>query len=291
MPVLPTLRCPIRSDTDCVPPHACSGDCRSVAAAADYSGFQAQGGAVVLSLATPCSHPPQLCVNLQHAVWRTTHKPPRTPCGACWRRSGVVQKPLPVATAGMRRVAVANLALSPFLFMFLLIYFFMRNAEKFYSHPGSISSRRWSALAKWKLRELNELPHYLWHRWGPGVGAQDPGSRVLVRCCRGLAASASRSRSSSPDTRGTTGPVDFNCPVPGQADDRSLAALVRLDMKGEDLFPTLCPTLSFKNRRHVRCCKTGAYLPTSHSLCGSESLRVIQAGLCPPFRGQAPGPL
>ncbi|MEW5298047.1 MAG: hypothetical protein WDW36_001210 [Sanguina aurantia] len=68
----------------------------------------------------------------------------------------------------MRRVAVANLALSPFLFMFLLIYFFMRNAEKFYSHPGSISSRRWSALAKWKLRELNELPHYLWHRLDSG---------------------------------------------------------------------------------------------------------------------------
>lgn len=29
---------------------------------------------------------------------------------------------------------------------------------------GSLGSRRWSSLAKWKLRELNELPHYIQHR-------------------------------------------------------------------------------------------------------------------------------
>ncbi len=69
-----------------------------------------------------------------------------------------------------RRVAVANLLLAPFLLVFLLIYFFMRNAEKFYHQPSSAGARRWSSLAAWRLREFNELPHYLSHRcarWGP----------------------------------------------------------------------------------------------------------------------------
>lgn len=66
--------------------------------------------------------------------------------------------------ARFRFAAVANLLLSPFLFVFLLIYFFMHNAERFYSHPGSLSSRRWSSLAKWTIRELNEAPHYAAHR-------------------------------------------------------------------------------------------------------------------------------
>jgi hypothetical protein len=33
---------------------------------------------------------------------------------------------------------VCNLAVSPFLLVFLLIYFFMKNAEKFYHHPSSV---------------------------------------------------------------------------------------------------------------------------------------------------------
>lgn len=44
--------------------------------------------------------------------------------------------------------AVLMLALSPFVLLFLLIYFFMRNAEKFYNHPASLGARRWSLLAK-----------------------------------------------------------------------------------------------------------------------------------------------
>ena len=67
--------------------------------------------------------------------------------------------------ARRRRVALANLLLAPFLLAFLLIYFFMRNAERFYHQPSSAGARRWSALAAWRLREFNELPHYLHHRW------------------------------------------------------------------------------------------------------------------------------
>jgi len=57
------------------------------------------------------------------------------------------------------RVAAINILLSPFTAIFMTIYFFLRNAEKFYHHPSSIGARRWTSLAKWKLREFNELPH------------------------------------------------------------------------------------------------------------------------------------
>lgn len=91
---------------------------------------------------------------------------------------------------------------SPFLMVFLLIYFFLRNAENVYHHPSSVGARQWcvqpehlnlfdqqtrlrayyfpsgdlrslpltsaqgrrSALAQWKLRQLNELPHQLQER-------------------------------------------------------------------------------------------------------------------------------
>ncbi|KAK9845371.1 hypothetical protein WJX81_004761 [Elliptochloris bilobata] len=63
-----------------------------------------------------------------------------------------------------RRMAVVNLVLAPFLLAFLLIYFFMRNAERLYHQPSAAGARRWSPLAAWRLREFNELPHYTAHR-------------------------------------------------------------------------------------------------------------------------------
>lgn len=63
-----------------------------------------------------------------------------------------------------RREALLMVVLSPFVLCFLLIYFFMRNAEKFYNHPASIGARRWSLLARWRMREFNELDHYVSHR-------------------------------------------------------------------------------------------------------------------------------
>lgn len=61
-------------------------------------------------------------------------------------------------------MAVANLLLSPFLLIFLLIYFFLRNAERFYHSPSALGARRWSPAAAWRLREFNELPYYVQHR-------------------------------------------------------------------------------------------------------------------------------
>ena len=66
-----------------------------------------------------------------------------------------------------RRLAWANLALAPFVFVFLAIHFFLRNAEQLYHHPSSVGARRWSPLARWRLREFNELPHYIEHRCRP----------------------------------------------------------------------------------------------------------------------------
>ncbi len=65
-----------------------------------------------------------------------------------------------------RHMAWANLALAPFLIVFLAIHFFLRNAEQLYHHPSSVGARRWSPLARWRLREFNELPHYIDHRCG-----------------------------------------------------------------------------------------------------------------------------
>lgn len=98
-----------------------------------------------------------------------------------------------------RAVALMNLVVSPFLMAFLVIYFFMRNAEKFYHHPrssisiptpslralppssppspvfpssrlssspacSSVGARSWSPYAKWRMREFNEMEHFLTHR-------------------------------------------------------------------------------------------------------------------------------
>lgn len=73
----------------------------------------------------------------------------------------------------LRTVALLNAALSPFLLVFLVIYFFMKNAEAIYHHPSTIGARRWSPLARWRLRELNELPCFLTHRLNAGHEAAE----------------------------------------------------------------------------------------------------------------------
>jgi len=78
-------------------------------------------------------------------------------------------------------MALVNLVLSPFLIAFLLIYFFLRHAEAFYHHPSSAGARRWSSLAKWRLREFNELPHYITHRCAAHRRCDTPGSGIMTR--------------------------------------------------------------------------------------------------------------
>ncbi|ERN08077.1 autophagy-related protein 9 isoform X1 [Amborella trichopoda] len=60
------------------------------------------------------------------------------------------------------------LLVSPFLAIFMLVYCFLRHAEQFYNHPSTASSRRWSNLSKWLLREFNEVDHLFRHRLNTG---------------------------------------------------------------------------------------------------------------------------
>ncbi|KAG7667053.1 hypothetical protein Ndes2526B_g04460 [Nannochloris sp. 'desiccata'] len=70
-----------------------------------------------------------------------------------------------------RVMAVVNAIFSPFLFVFLVIYFFMKNAEALYHHPSSLGARRWSPAARWSLKEYNELPHFIEQRLQAGHAA------------------------------------------------------------------------------------------------------------------------
>lgn len=78
-------------------------------------------------------------------------------------RNFLVRKDFVNNPRGLRRrlmaVGLAMLLLSPFLIIFMFVYFFLRHAEEFYHHPSSATSRRWSNLARWIFREFNEMDH------------------------------------------------------------------------------------------------------------------------------------
>lgn len=84
-----------------------------------------------------------------------------------------------------RQAAVVNVVASPFLGVFMLLYFFLRNAERLYHHPGGAGARRWSAAARWTFREFNELPHLLDAR----LAAAHPPAAAYVACFPDHAAS------------------------------------------------------------------------------------------------------
>jgi len=75
--------------------------------------------------------------------------------------------------ARFREVAVANAFLSPFLLIFMLVYFFLKNAGDFYHQPSTLGRRSWSLLAQWRFREYNELPHLLERRLHASVDTVD----------------------------------------------------------------------------------------------------------------------
>jgi len=59
---------------------------------------------------------------------------------------------------------LANLIFSPFIFVFMLIYFFFKHAQEMHKNPSTVGTRTWSQLARWKIREFNELEHFFDHR-------------------------------------------------------------------------------------------------------------------------------
>ncbi|KAL9093563.1 MAG: hypothetical protein Q9165_003958 [Trypethelium subeluteriae] len=55
--------------------------------------------------------------------------------------------------------AWVNFIASPLVIFYGLIMYFYRNFLEFKERPSQAGAREWTALAKWKFREFNELPH------------------------------------------------------------------------------------------------------------------------------------
>ena len=58
-----------------------------------------------------------------------------------------------------RLIGVVLFLLSPFVFVFELLYLCFHYAQSIRSAPEALSMRRWTPRAKWVIREYNELPH------------------------------------------------------------------------------------------------------------------------------------
>ncbi|KAI8603618.1 APG9-domain-containing protein [Dissophora ornata] len=56
-------------------------------------------------------------------------------------------------------MGLATLIFSPFISIYLMLYFFFRYFEEYHKNPSSIGTRQYTPLAKWKFKEFNELPH------------------------------------------------------------------------------------------------------------------------------------
>ena len=61
-------------------------------------------------------------------------------------------------------MGIINLLLSPFILLFMIIFFFLKHAEEFQSKRTLFGPRQWCNLAQWKIREWNELPHFFERR-------------------------------------------------------------------------------------------------------------------------------
>ncbi|KAI3632247.1 hypothetical protein MIR68_009353 [Amoeboaphelidium protococcarum] len=65
--------------------------------------------------------------------------------------------------AGLRRrfilAGLAAFVLAPFVLVFLMLYFIFKYGEQFHKNPVKLSSRSFTPLVKWKIRDFNELPH------------------------------------------------------------------------------------------------------------------------------------
>jgi len=58
-----------------------------------------------------------------------------------------------------RMMAALNLLLLPFILVFMVVHFFLKNAEELHANRDYLGPREWAPMALWKFREFNELPH------------------------------------------------------------------------------------------------------------------------------------
>lgn len=77
-----------------------------------------------------------------------------------------------------RLIAIAQLLLTPFIAVYMGLYYFMRNAERVYHHPSAVGARRWSGEARWRMRHYNEYPHVLEAR----LSAAKPAATAYCAC-------------------------------------------------------------------------------------------------------------
>lgn len=87
-------------------------------------------------------------------------------------------------------LGVLHFILLPFMLLFMIIHFFLENAQQFHANKAYLGPRQWSPLALWTFREFNELPHVFDHRINKSIPATDtyislfhnPYVAVLARC-------------------------------------------------------------------------------------------------------------
>ena len=58
-----------------------------------------------------------------------------------------------------RLAGLLSIALSPILVVYFILYYFLKLFYDYKTNPGLLNARSYSPLAKWKMREYNELPH------------------------------------------------------------------------------------------------------------------------------------
>jgi hypothetical protein len=82
--------------------------------------------------------------------------------------------------AALRRrfvlAGLVNLALLPFVAVFMAVFFFLRHADELHRTPGSIGAREFTPHARWCMREYNELTHVFEERTR---GAYDDAARYV----------------------------------------------------------------------------------------------------------------
>lgn len=54
-------------------------------------------------------------------------------------------------------MGVLNAVMSPFIMLFLIIFFVFRYGEELHRYPLTISARSYTPLARWLMRDYNEL--------------------------------------------------------------------------------------------------------------------------------------
>ena len=61
-------------------------------------------------------------------------------------------------------MGILNLIALPFIMIFMIIFFILRNAEELHSSKRPLGPRQFTLLSQYRLREFGELPHYFQRR-------------------------------------------------------------------------------------------------------------------------------